>query len=311
MTEDMAQPIVVLKDVKKTFDIKGRSVPVPALRGVTMEIPEGAMVAIKGPSGSGKTTLLQIIGALDVPTSGQAVVDGADLADMDESQLTEYRAATIGFVFQNFNLLNNLTAMENVELPMEAKDVPKEKRKARALELLESVDMADRAEHRPTKLSGGEQQRVAIARALANDPPIILADEPTGSLDSKTGASIMALLDRLRKERGTTVIVVTHSRRAAKECDMTFTIKDGVITSEEDTDALDTIEERKKELRKGLSISGKIVNKLFDAGFDSLDALAKASTSELTGIVGSSNKAEKIVKKAKTLKELQEDVVED
>jgi ABC-type lipoprotein export system ATPase subunit len=305
-----ARPIVVLKDVKKDYKVKGRSVQVPALRGVSLTIDEGALVAIKGPSGSGKTTLLQIIGALDVPTSGSAVVDGMELAEMDEAGLTEYRAATIGFVFQTFNLLNNLTAMENVELPMEALNVPKDERRKRATELLEDVEMTERADYRPLKLSGGEQQRVAIARALANEPSIILADEPTGSLDSRTGQTIMQLLDRLRTERGTTVIVVTHSRQAAKMCDYTFTIRDGLITSEEDVQAVDQLEGRKDELRKAISASGKIINKLFDAGFDSLELLAGANVSELANVVGSTSKAEKIQKKARILKELEGDIVE-
>jgi putative ABC transport system ATP-binding protein len=302
--------MVDLKNVKKDYLVKGRSVPVKALRGVTMEISEGSMVAIKGPSGSGKTTLLQIIGALDVPSDGSAVVDGMELADMKEAELTEYRAATIGFVFQTFNLLPNLTAMENVELPMEALDVPKDERRKRALALLEAVGMEDRVDYKPLKLSGGEQQRVALARALANDPSIILADEPTGSLDSKTGKAIMRLLDKLREEHGTTVVVVTHSRQAAKMCDYTFTIKDGVITSEEDVDAMEDLETRKKDLRKALSASGKIVNKLFDAGYDSIEAISNASVSELTQVVGNANKAGKISKKAKILKELEEDIVD-
>ena len=304
------RPIVVLKDVKKEYKVKGRSVPVPALRGVNLTIDEGSMVAIKGPSGSGKTTLLQIIGALDVPTSGSAVVDGMELSELNESKLTEYRAATIGFVFQTYNLLPSLTALQNVELPMEAVGVAKDQRRKRALELMEAVGMTDRVDYRPLKLSGGEQQRVAIARALANEPSIILADEPTGNLDSRAGASIMELLDTIRKERGTTVVVVTHSRHAAKTCDRTITIKDGVITSEVDVQALDELETRKDELRKAISASGKIINKLFEAGFDSLDVLAGASVAELTKVVGSTSKAEKIQRKAKILKELEGDVVE-
>ena len=306
----MSDAIVALKAVKKDYHVKGRSVPVKALRGVTMEITEGSMVAIKGPSGSGKTTLLQIIGALDVPTDGSAVVDGMELADMNEAELTEYRAATIGFVFQSFNLLPNLTALENVELPMEALDVPKAERRQRALALLEVVGMDDRVDYKPLKLSGGEQQRVGIARALANDPAIILADEPTGSLDSKTGKAIIRLMDQLRTDHNTTVIVVTHSRQASKMCDYTFTIKDGVITSEEDTDAMDDIDTRKKDLRKALSASGKIVNKLFDAGYDSIAAIDNATVAEITKVVGSGNKADKIKRKAAIIKELEEDVVD-
>jgi putative ABC transport system ATP-binding protein len=305
-----AKHIVVLLNVKKEFQVKGRSVPVPALRGVTMNIEEGSMVAIKGPSGSGKTTLLQMIGAMDVPTEGSVVVDGEELANLNESELTDIRASTIGFVFQDFNLLPNLTALENVELPMEALDVPKADRRRRALELLEAVGMSDRVEHKPLKLSGGEQQRVAIARALANNPSIILADEPTGSVDSKTGAAIMKLLAKLQRERRSTVIVVTHSKGAAASCDHVYTIKDGVITSEEDVVTIKDMKARKKELRKAISASGKIVNMLFDAGYESIDALRKATVPELATIVGDRNKAEKILRKVRILKELEEDVVD-
>jgi len=268
------------------------------------------MVAIKGPSGSGKTTLLQMIGAMDIPTQGSVLVDGEELEDMKEVELTDIRASTIGFVFQDFNLLPNLTALENVELPMEALDVPKADRRKRALELLKDVGMSERVHHKPLKLSGGEQQRVAIARAMANAPSIILADEPTGSVDSKTGAAIMKLLNKLRRERDTTVIVVTHSRSAAASCDHVFTIKDGVITTEEDVAAIEDLEAKKKELRSALSASGKVVNKLFDAGLDNIDALNGATLSELTNVVGDRSKAEKIKKKAKILKELEEDVVD-
>jgi putative ABC transport system ATP-binding protein len=305
-----AGQIVVLKDVTKEFPVKGRSSPVPALRGVTMQIEEGSMVAIKGPSGSGKTTLLQMIGAMDIPTQGSVVVDGEELADLNEGELTDIRASTIGFVFQDFNLLANLTALENVELPMEALDVPKSDRRRRARELLETVGMSERVDHKPLKLSGGEQQRVAIARALANGPSIILADEPTGSVDSTTGATIMELLDKLRRERGTTVIVVTHSRRAAASCDYVLTIEDGVITSGEDGEAKGIDESKKEGLKKALSASDRLIEALLEAGLDSVDALNNVSTTELATIVGDQGKAEKISKKAKILKQLEEDVVD-
>ena len=222
---------LVLEDVRKDYKVKGRTDPVRALRGASMKVENGSMVAVKGESGSGKTTLLQIIGALDIATSGTVTVDRKDLSNMKEKDLTDYRAKTIGFVFQTFNLIPNLSALENVELPMEALNVPKQDKRTRAYDLLKAVGMEDRVDYKPMKLSGGEQQRVAIARALANDPTIILADEPTGSLDSKTGKSIVKLLDDLRKDRGTTVIMVTHSDNAASVCDYTFTIEDGIITS--------------------------------------------------------------------------------
>jgi putative ABC transport system ATP-binding protein len=301
---------VVLKDVKKDYRVKGKGEKVAALRGVNMTIKRGAMVAIKGPSGSGKTTLLQIIGALDIPTSGEVSVEGKDLSHMKERDLTEYRAKTIGFVFQTYNLIPNLTALENVELPMEALRVPKKKRRQRASELLDAVDMAKRANYKPLKLSGGEAQRVAIARALSNEPSIILADEPTGNLDSKTGAAIISLMDKLRTEMGTTIVLVTHSDSAAEMCTTTFTIKDGMITGEEATMQKKESEARRKSLRIDLSASEKIVNKLADAGYDSIEAIGSASVEELTRILGDANKAKRILKKATVLKELKEEKVE-
>ncbi len=226
-----AQPVVVLEDVEKHFRMKGRE-PVRALNGVTLQIDRGARVAIEGPSGSGKTTLLQIIGALDTPSSGRVVVAGRDLGSLRERELTEYRAETLGFVFQNFCLIPNLSAQENVELAMEARGVPKKARSRRAADLLRTVEMADRADHRPGRLSAGEQQRVAIARALANRPSLVLADEPTGNLDSETGQVITALLMDLSKEQGATVIIVTHSAEVSKECDIRFVIRDGRIADE-------------------------------------------------------------------------------
>jgi len=298
--------VVTLKDVKKDYLVKGRKGAVNALRGVNMSIKRGSMVAIKGPSGSGKTTLLQIIGALDLPSSGTASVNGKELMKMKEKDLTEYRAKTIGFVFQTFNLIPNLTALENIELPMEALNVPKKEREKRAYILLKAVGMDERLDHKPNKLSGGEQQRVAIARALANEPSIILADEPTGNLDSKTGYAIMELMDKLRTEKGTTEIIVTHSDNIAKMCDRTFTIKDGIITSEEDTKKVAEAEDRKKILRIALSASEKIAEKLVNAGFADIDALSKASIEALTNALGDRNKAEKITRKVKLLKENEE-----
>jgi putative ABC transport system ATP-binding protein len=226
-----AEPVVVLEDVEKHFRMKGRE-PVRALDGVTLRVERGARVAIEGPSGSGKTTLLQIIGALDTPSSGRVAVEGRDLGALRERELTEYRAKTLGFVFQNFYLIPTLSAQENVELAMEARGVPKKDRRRRAADLLRTVDMAHRADHRPSRLSAGEQQRVAIARALANRPSLILADEPTGNLDSETGRVITELLMALSKERGATVIIVTHSAEVSRECDIRFVIRDGRIVDE-------------------------------------------------------------------------------
>ena len=285
---------VIIQDVKKDYQVKGRTVPVKALRGVTLTIKEGSMVAIKGESGSGKTTLLQMIGALDVPTSGTVVVAGKDLSHMSETELTEYRGNSIGIVFQSFYLIPNLTALENVELPMEALNVSKEERRTRAAELLKSVGMNERMDYKPLKLSGGEQQRVAIARSLANNPAIILADEPTGNLDSKTGREIIRLLNKLRKEKGTTVIVVTHSDGAAKACDYTFTIHDGKIASKKDLASEEELRVRKKSIRSTLAVSGKVMSKLFRADFDTLEKIASATIQELLEITGDQRIAKKI-----------------
>ncbi len=302
--------VVVLKDVKKDYRVKGRGEKVAALRGVNMTIKRGAIAAIKGPSGSGKTTLLQMIGALDLPTSGEVNVNGKDLSQMNERELTEYRAKTVGFVFQMFNLIPNLTALENVELPMEALKVPKKERRERASDLLDAVGMVERANYKPLKLSGGEAQRVAIARALANEPAIILADEPTGNLDSKTGAAIITLMNKLSRERGTTVVLVTHSESATMMSDRTYTIKDGVITSEENTRQVRDVEARKKSLRIDLAASAKMVDKLVDAGYDSIDAIGSASVEELANILGDANKAKRILQKASVLKSLREEKLE-
>ncbi|MBI5000157.1 MAG: ATP-binding cassette domain-containing protein [Euryarchaeota archaeon] len=298
---------ISLKDVKKEYRVKGRKVPVKALTGATMAVEKGAMVAVKGESGSGKTTLLQMIGALDSATSGEVVVGGKDLRRMNEGQLTRHRAETIGFVFQSFNLIPNLTSLENVELPMEALDVPKGDRRKRAVELLESVGMKERMDYKPLKLSGGEQQRVAIARALANNPSIILADEPTGSLDSKTGMSIIQLLDKLRREKGTTVVIVTHSDRAAKLCDFTFNIRDGIITSKTNLALEEDSRLRKEKIRAGLAVSGKVTNQLFHAEFDTLAKIAEASIQELTEATGDDRTAKRVSKKAQFLLEREMD----
>jgi putative ABC transport system ATP-binding protein len=291
--------VVHLQDVKKEYIVKGRVVPVRALRGVTLSIADGSMIAIKGESGSGKTTLLQMIGAMDIPTSGKVIVAGQDLSNMREAELTEHRAKTIGIVFQSFYLIPNLTALENVELPMEALNVPKGERRTRAADLLESVGMKERMDYKPLKLSGGEQQRVAIARSMANNPTILLADEPTGNLDSKTGRDIIRLLGKLRKEKGTTVIIVTHSEAAAKACDFTYTIHDGVIASKKDIASEDELRERKNKLRVDLAISGKAMSKLIGAELDTLEKIATASVDMIAEIVGDRTIAKKIEKNAK------------
>ncbi len=206
---------------------------VTALRGVDITIKRGEVVAIVGPSGCGKTTLLNIFGALDTPTAGRIYVDGSDLKKMGEKKLSTFRREKIGFIFQNFNLINTLTARENIELPMRINGINSSAIKERADDLLKAVGLKDRQGHRPDQLSGGEQQRVAFAVALGNDPEIILADEPTGELDSETGKEIMTIFRELSKQMGKTEIIVTHDSRISQMADRTLRIIDGRIVSEE------------------------------------------------------------------------------
>ncbi|MEM1566694.1 MAG: ABC transporter ATP-binding protein [Candidatus Bathyarchaeia archaeon] len=206
-------------------------VPVEALRGVNLKVEEGEFLSILGPSGSGKSTLLNLIGALDKPTDGKVLIDGVDVSTLDEDKLADLRHR-IGFVFQFFNLIPRFTALENVELPMAIAGLGKAERRKRAVELLETVGLADRMNHKPTELSGGEQQRVAIARALANNPRFLLMDEPTGNIDSKNAIEIMRLVKRLNEEEGVTIIMVTHDQRLAKETKRTVHMLDGIIVDE-------------------------------------------------------------------------------
>jgi ABC-type lipoprotein export system ATPase subunit len=293
--------VVRLEGVTKAYKGAKGVEPVQALRGIDLVVPKGSMAAIKGPSGSGKTTLLLIIGALDAPTSGKVFVDGRDITEMGEGQLTEYRARTVGFVFQTFNLIPNLTAVENVELPMEAIAVRKAQRREKAVEVLEAVGMGDRLNYRPMKLSGGEQQRVAIARALVNDPSMILADEPTGNLDSRTGDSIVGLLSELRHDRGATVLIVTHSSDVAKMCDTTFTIRDGQITGERDEREAAERESAMRTLRVRLSMKDTVIERLYEAGYKTVEDLAEADVGSLADEIGDRKTAEKAVKRAKAL----------
>ena len=218
---------VICEDLIKVY--KTGKVEVVALRGLNLRVEKGEFRAIVGPSGSGKTTLLNIIGGITKPTAGRVYVDGTNIVDLPEKKLVEYRRRKVGFVFQFFNLVPTLTALENVELPMVLAGIPREQRKSRAIELLRLVGLEGRANHRPSELSGGEQQRVAIAAALANDPPLILADEPTGELDSVTSLQIAELFRRLHKELNKTVIVVTHDISVARLADRISRIMDGVI----------------------------------------------------------------------------------
>lgn len=219
------EALIVLREVGKLYE-RGSQV-VKALDGIDLSLPEKGMAAIVGSSGSGKSSLLHLMGAMDRPTSGEVLVAGRLLNTLPESGLTAFRRDTVGFVFQSFNLIPNLSALENVMLPMEFAGVPGEERKRRATELLDRVDLSGRLTHRPRELSGGEQQRVAIARALANDPRLILADEPTGNLDSKTGRVIYELLKNIAVSR--TVVVVTHAEALAGLADQVIHISDGKL----------------------------------------------------------------------------------
>lgn len=224
--------VVECKNLRKAYVLG--EVRVEALRGINMKIGRGEMVSIMGPSGCGKTTLLNIIGSLDNPTSGQVLIEGNDISRASEQQLTEIRRKSVGFIFQFYNLLPVLTALENVELPMLIAGVPKDQRVQRATELLEKVDLLRRKNHKPDELSGGERQRVAIARSLSNKPTILLADEPTGDLDTESGQSVLELLREVNKTENQTLILVTHDSNIAREANRIFHIKDGIVASIED-----------------------------------------------------------------------------
>ncbi|MCR4391258.1 MAG: ABC transporter ATP-binding protein [Candidatus Acetothermia bacterium] len=222
----MSSSLIRLERVTKVYRLG--EVDVPALRGVDLTVEKGDFLALMGPSGSGKSTLLHLMGLLDRPTAGRIVWDGKDVTALKPNRLAELRGRHIGFVFQTFNLVATLTAVENVELPLLFLGVSPRRRRERAVELLTRVGLDDRLGHRPGQLSGGQQQRVAIARALAADPELILADEPTGNLDSATGQEILGLLSELHRQ-GKTVVVVTHDPEAAAAADRTFRVRDGLI----------------------------------------------------------------------------------
>jgi len=223
------RPVIRTVNLTKSLPL-GKTV-VHALRGVNMDIYQGEMVGIVGPSGSGKSTLLSLIGGLDSPTSGRIEIDGIDITRMSEDRLTEIRNEKIGFVFQFFNLIPTLTALENVLLPIQFARKARVNPTRRAKELLAMLGLSDRLHHRPAELSGGQQQRVAIARALANNPPLLLADEPTGNLDSESGRLVFEALRQVRHEVGTTVVIVTHDPSLAAQTDRVLTLIDGRIVN--------------------------------------------------------------------------------
>jgi putative ABC transport system ATP-binding protein len=216
---------VELIDVHKIY--KTKYYEVRAINGITMKIEDGEFIAIMGPSGSGKSTLLYLIGCLDRPTKGEVVIDGVETSKLSDDELTRLRREKLGFVFQQYNLISTLTALENVELPMIFRGVPKNERKRKAMELLRLVGIEDVAERKPMEISGGQQQRVAIARAMANEPKILLCDEPTGNLDSKSGRQIMGIIKELNEEKGVTVILVTHDPSMAEFAERIVRLRDG------------------------------------------------------------------------------------
>ena len=228
---DKVKPLIEMKEIIKAYNI-GLESEIEILHGIDLKIYEGEFVAIVGESGSGKSTLMNIIGVLDKQTKGEYYLDGIDIKNANEEEMNVIRNKKIGFVFQNFNLIGRTSALKNVELPMLYAGVPAEERTKRAKELLSKVGMASRANHMPNELSGGQKQRVAIARSLVNNPSIILADEPTGALDSETSAMVMDIFNDLNKNQGKTIILITHSKEIAEQCPRIVTIKDGKIIND-------------------------------------------------------------------------------
>jgi len=223
----MKDTIIKLDNVWKTYQMG--DVKVNALRGINLTVKKGEFLAIMGRSGSGKSTAVNMIGSLDTPTKGKIFLEGHDISKLSESDLAQLRGRKIGFIFQQFNLINTLSALENVALPMVFQNIDKKERIERARNLLEKVDLGERLHHKPTELSGGQQQRVAIARSLSNDPEVVLADEPTGNLDSSTGESVMSFLHKLNRKEGKTIIMVTHDKYVANHAHRVEYLKDGMV----------------------------------------------------------------------------------
>ena len=227
----MSKTVIEMRNIIKRYYI-GQPNELQILNGISLDIHEHEFVSIVGQSGSGKSTLMNMIGALDRPTEGTYLLNGVDISTLDDQALSRIRNQEIGFVFQTFNLISRTNALKNVEMPMMYAGMPRKQRLERAKELLEIVGMSERADHQPNELSGGQKQRVAIARAMANKPSILLADEPTGALDSKTGRMIMDLFHKLHKEEGTTIVLITHSNELAAETERIITISDGSVISD-------------------------------------------------------------------------------
>ncbi len=227
---EIESAMIRLVEIRKYYQTG--SITVKALDGVNVSVEAGELLAIIGPSGSGKSTMMNMLGCLDVPTSGEYYLDGKEISKFDEDELAEIRNKKLGFIFQNFNLLSRLTALENVELPLIYRGVGATERREQAIKALSMVGLQDRVHHTPTELSGGQQQRVAIARALAGDPPVILADEPTGNLDSKSGKEVMEILKELHNN-GKTVIIITHDLKVADQAERVIKMQDGCIVNDE------------------------------------------------------------------------------
>lgn len=229
----MTTPVVDMRGITKTFNI-GEPNELTILKDCDLRVDDGELLALVGASGSGKSTLMNIIGLLDTPTSGTYLLNGQNIAGLEDNELARLRSTGVGFVFQNFNLISRISAKANVEMPMMYAGVGRKERAARAEELLAQVGMADRMDHSPNELSGGQRQRVAIARALANSPSMILADEPTGALDTATGEMVMELFQQLNAENGTTIVVITHNPLLAEACKRTVTMVDGRLGVDSD-----------------------------------------------------------------------------
>ena len=228
-TNDSRPPLILMEDIRKTYRMGSETIH--ALNGIDLRVNHGDFVAIVGPSGSGKSTLMNVMGCLDTPTSGKYLLDGADVTRLSDNRLAEIRNRKIGFIFQNFQLLPRLTALQNVELPLIYRGVPARERREKAVETLRRVGLGERLHHLPGQLSGGQQQRVAIARALVGDPPLLLADEPTGALDTKTSRDLLDLLQRLNEE-GRTIVLITHDPEVLARAKRIVRITDGTLAEE-------------------------------------------------------------------------------